>query len=336
MVVATEAEQSLNASGFTGWFHQVLRREAEALAEVVQKLQHAEAIVSKACGLLASCRKNAGLGKRVIVGGVGKAGLIARKVTATLCSTGTPAVFVHPVEALHGDLGAVCRGDVGLLFSYSGLTPEVVRLAGELKRLDSKVLAVTRSSATDLGCIADVTIELGDIAEACELGLAPSSTTTAMLAIGDALALAVANADGFSAMDFAFNHPAGMLGLRFRRVSEFIRTGSRLVCVDLDATVQDVIRAVSSAKTGAAILVGADRRLQGIFTDGDLRRALVCGGMILQQPVRNYASVPCTFVGADASVADAWRQMLDRKIEDLPVVDADLRVVGLLCLKDLK
>ncbi len=335
-MIAALHEMPAIADECCAWFSHVLQRECEAIAAVTERLSANERVIGQACSLLRACRGEAGGRKRVVVGGIGKAGLIGRKVAATLSSTGTPAVFVHPVEAMHGDLGGVCPGDCGLLLSYSGTTPEVVRLASELRRFGCPVIAITRSEGSELGTGADVVIELGEIAEACEHGLAPSSSTTAMLAIGDALALAVAKASGFSAKEFAVNHPAGMLGLRFRQVSEYMRTGSRLVCVAPEATVQEVVRVVSSAKTGAAILVDPAGGLEGIFTDGDLRRALLRGGSILDQPVREFASVPCSYVDANSSVAEAWKEMVDRRIEDLPVVAGDSRVVGLLCLKDVK
>jgi len=332
----TTVERQLGASIMTNWVHHVLGQEAAALSDLTDRMHKQEEHIDAACRALRDCRPDVSHGRRVVVAGVGKAGLIGRKVAATLSSTGTPALFVHPVEALHGDLGGVCERDCALLFSYSGETPEVVRLAEELQRLACLVIAVTRSAQSGLGRCAEIVVELGEIREACELGLAPSSTTTAMLALGDALALAAAKASGFTARDFATKHPAGMLGLRFRHVSEVMRAGRRLVCLDPTTTIEEVVRQVSAAKTGSAVLVDDSGTLVGIFTDGDLRRALLSGKDVTNKPVGAFASIPCSHVNALDNVADAWKLMLDRRIEDLPVVGDGKCVVGLLCLKDIK
>ena len=332
----TAASNVAAAAAELALFQAVLEREASALVEVSSRLMQETDALSLACELLGSCRRSRSERRRVIVSGVGKAGLVGRKVAATLSSTGTSSFFVHPVEALHGDLGGVCRGDCGLLLSYSGETPEIVKFARELRRLSCHLIALTRTAHSELGRLADAVIPLGDIPEACGLGLAPSSTTTAMLAVGDALAIAVAKKNGFSAKDFAGNHPAGMLGLQFRQVSEYMRTERRLVCVPETATVQEVVRQVSQAKTGAAVLVRENGTLVGIFTDGDLRRALLHGGEVLARPVSQYATCPCNFVESEQSVADAWKTMLHKRIEDLPVISESGAVVGLLCLKDIK
>lgn len=318
-------------------FVDVLCSEADAVAAVAQRLGDQPDSLFGACRILLGCRNGQENGRRTVVSGVGKAGLIGRKVAATLSSTGTPAVFVHPVEALHGDLGAVCAGDCALLFSYSGETDELIKFAQALKRMNCDMISITRSCESSLGKLSDAVLETGEIREACQLGLAPSTTTTAMLAIGDALALAVAKVSGFTEREFATNHPAGMLGLKFRAVSEFMRQGSRLVCVHPENTVREVVRAVSQAKTGAAILTDNVGSLVGIFTDGDLRRALLRGEEVLNDPVEAVSSVPCSFVRADCSAADAWRIMQDKRIEDFPVVEAATgKVVGLLCLKDIR
>jgi arabinose-5-phosphate isomerase len=328
------AELAMPPSLAIGVFFDVLEAEANALGVAGELLEQQRQSIGTACNILTATRR--GQGRRVIASGVGKAGLISRKVAATLSSTGTPAVFVHPVEALHGDLGAVCAGDCALLFSYSGETDELIKVAEALKRMRCEIVSITRSRESSLGKLSDVVLEMGDINEACELGLAPSCTTTAMLAIGDALALAVAKASGFTEREFATNHPAGMLGLKFRAVSEFMRQGSRFVCVHPEATVREVVRAVSQAKTGAAILTDAAGELVGIFTDGDLRRALLQGDKVLDEAVETFASVPCSFARRNSSVADAWRCMQDKRIEDLPVVsETGQQVVGQLCLKDI-
>lgn len=321
--------------GVTASFLNVLRQEHEALAQVVHRFSdHAEVIV-RACRTLSHDIDRHGR-HRIIVSGVGKAGIVAMKVASTLSSTGSAAAFMHPVEALHGDLGFVKEHDCALLFSYSGESAEVVRLAGELLRIGCAVVAITARRASTLGRMATVCVETGEVREACYLGLAPSSSTTVMLAIGDALALAMAEARGFGEADFGLNHPAGSLGQRFRYVQDFMRVGNKIVCVEPAAQLKHVIRLVSDAGTGSATLVDTAGALVGIFTDGDLRRALLQGSTVLEGAVERFASIPCHFVLHNTSIADALELFQNTQTEDLPVLDPDTRrVLGTLCLKDI-
>lgn len=317
-------------------FLAVLGEEQSALAMVTQRLCAAPEVITKACDILGSLTEPSEVRGRVIVSGVGKAGLVAKKVGATLSSTGTAAVFMHAVDALHGDLGFVHASDGGLLFSYSGETVETIRLAMALKHIGCPLVVVTRSRESTLGQMATACIEVGDIREACYMGLAPSSSTTVMLAIGDALALAIAKTKGFGAEDFGKNHPAGSLGLRFRCVQDLMRTGDKVVCVQPTTRLAQVLRQVSEAHTGAAILVHPDNTLAGIFTDGDLRRALLQGGAALEEAVEKFASIPCYSIAADESVAEALKLLQNSKAEDLPVIERTTRqVAGMLCLKDI-
>ncbi|HXG11718.1 MAG TPA: KpsF/GutQ family sugar-phosphate isomerase [Gemmataceae bacterium] len=316
-------------------FLEVLTQEKEALQAVAGRVGAAPEAIGAACELIWSATTRASRG-RVIVSGIGKAGLIGRKIAATLSSTGTASAFVHPVEALHGDLGFVQDGDCGLLLSYSGETVELVRLARELTRIGCPLVVITRAAGSTLGKLATTCLELGEVPEACYMGLAPSSSTTAMLALGDALALAVAKAKGFTERDFGRNHPAGSLGQRYRCIVDLMRTGPRLVCVAADTRLKRVIQLVSQAKTGAAILVRPDRTLLGLFTDGDLRRAVLQGEMVLDEEIWKFASIPCHFIHSDGSVADALKLFHNNRIEDLPVVDRSTgEVIGMLCLKDI-
>jgi KpsF/GutQ family protein len=317
------------------YFHVTLKRECDALAEVTSRLAGQRAQVAKAVTILGSGASGVPTSTRVIVSGVGKAGLIARKVAATLSSMGTAATFLHPVEALHGDLGFVRPDDRGLLFSYSGESVEVVRLARELDRIGCPLVAITRSAASSLGRMAAACLQLGNIVEACPLGLAPSSTTTVMLAVGDALALCTAQLNGFREEEFAHNHPAGALGLRFRNVASEMRVGDRLVCVRPETTIADVVRLVSAARTGAAVLTSEEGLLIGIFTDGDLRRSLLRDRKALDQPVIGFATSPCHAISAMGSLADALRHFGQTRTEELPVLDEARRVVGVLVLKDI-
>ena len=319
----------------TASFLNVLRHEQEALARIVDRFSDDGGAIAEACGTLLHDGERRGR-QRIIVSGVGKAGIVAMKVASTLSSTGSAAVFMHPVEALHGDLGFVSEHDCALLFSYSGESVEVIRLARELRRIGCAVVAISSRRTSTLGRMATVCIETGEVREACYLGLAPSSSTTVMLAIGDALALAMAEAQGFGEAEFGLNHPAGSLGQRFRYVQDFMRTGGRIVCVRPSTQLKHVIQLVSDAKTGSAILVDADGVLVGIFTDGDLRRALLQGSAVLEGAVEQFASIPCHFVLRDTSIADALKLFQNTQTEDLPVLDpATRRVLGTLCLKDM-
>jgi arabinose-5-phosphate isomerase len=316
-------------------FQAVLERERASLEVVAARMSNQSASLQEACDILGRRDKLTSPQSRVIVSGIGKAGLIGKKVAATLTSTGTSAIFIHPVEAMHGDLGLVNATDVGLLFSYSGETPEVLRLAETLQRFECELVCVTRSASSSLGRICRVSLELGEIEEACELGLAPSSSTTAMLAVGDALALTVARCEGFSAADFARNHPGGALGLRFRSVASAMRSGERVVRIAPETRIREVVRVVTAARTGAAVLVDSRGHLVGIFTDGDLRRALLTSGPILDLPVREFSTIPCKWISSEASLYEAVQLFHRTRTEDLPVLDRDKLVVGMLCLKDV-
>lgn len=319
----------------TASFLNVLRHEQEALSQVVHRFSSDDGTIAEACETLLHDAERRGR-NRIIVSGVGKAGIVAMKVASTLSSTGSAAVFMHPVEALHGDLGFVSEHDCALLVSYSGESVEVIRLARELRRIGCAVVVITSRRTSTLGRLAAVCVETGEVREACYLGLAPSSSTTVMLAIGDALALTMAEAQGFGEADFGLNHPAGNLGQRFRYVQDFMRTGDKIVCVEPAAQLKRVIQLVSDAKTGSAILVDADGALVGIFTDGDLRRALLQGSDVLEGAVERFASIPCRFVLYDTSIADALKLFQNTQTEDLPVLDPEMRrVLGALCRKDI-
>ena len=321
--------------GMTASFLNVLRHEREALAHVVDRFSDDGGSIAEACETLLHDEEQRDR-NRIIVSGVGKAGIVAMKVASTLSSTGSAAVFMHPVEALHGDLGFVSEHDCALLFSYSGESVEVIRLARELRRIGCAVVAITSRRTSTLGRMAAICIETGEVREACYLGLAPSSSTTVMLAIGDALALAMAEAQGFGEAEFGLNHPAGSLGQRFRYAQDFMRTGDRIVCVQPGTQLKHVIQWISDAKTGSAVLVDTDGALVGIFTDGDLRRALLQGSAVLEGAVEQFASIPCRFVLRDTSIADALKLFQNTQTEDLPVLEPDTRrVMGTLCLKDL-
>src|SRR5262245_48573147 len=210
----------------------------------------------------------------VVVTGMGKAGLVGQKLSASFASTGTPSIFLHPAEAYHGDLGRVLAADVVLAISNSGEAEEVARLLPPIRQIGAKVVAITASKASTLGRNADIILELGRIEEACPLKLAPSATTTAILALGDALALCVMEARGFDKEQFSFFHPGGDLGRKLLKVSDVMRTGDRNPIVREETTLTEAIATITRARAGAVVIVDASGKLTGIFTDGDLRRTM--------------------------------------------------------------
>lgn len=276
----------------------------------------------------------------VIATGMGKAGHIARKVSATFASTGTPSHFLSPADALHGDIGTIRRGDIVLIFSTSGESDEILRLLSLLKKLNHPVIAVSATTNNSLARHADVTLAMGRIDEACPLGLAPSASTTAMLALGDALALSVMKMRNFSAEDFALYHPAGQLGRKLIKVSEGMtfRLGENLPVARDTLTVGQVLQAVSKIKrrSGAVILIDAEGRVSGIFSDGDLRRLVMNdpdGAM--RQPVRDVMTADPKRIHHNALASEAMAIMRQYRIDELPVVDDDDRPVGLIDVQDL-
>lgn len=312
-------------------FLDVLREEKNALTEVYRKFEEENTVLVQACEILLNMPRSS----RVIVSGIGKAGIIAKKVGATMSSTGTAATFLHPVEGMHGDLGFVQKSDCGLLFSYSGETIELIRLGQELERIGCPILAITRSKNSTLGRLASACIEMGEMKEACYMDLAPSSSTTVMLALGDALALAIAKLKGFEKEDFGKNHPGGSLGLKFRKAHEMMRSRDKAVFLQAQTTLLTFVQEVSQAKAGAAVIIDEEGNLLGIFTDGDLRRALLKGAS-QEDKLLNFASIPCLSIKANDSVSEALKILKRTKTKDLPVVDSDgKKAVGILCLNDI-
>lgn len=276
----------------------------------------------------------------LILTGVGKAGHIARKLSATFSSTGTPSHFLSPTDAVHGDLGCIRKGDVVLILSASGESDEVLRIISIVKKLGRQIIAITASKNNSLGQHSDVVLEMGAIAEACPLGLAPSASTTAMLALGDALALTVMQARDFQAEDFAIYHPAGQLGRKLMSVGEAMtfRIGENLPVAADNLTVGEVLKHVSTIKrrSGAVILVGPDGRLTGIFTDGDLRRLLTSDPQgALNRPVRDAMGKNPKHMREDQLASEAMAIMQQFRIDELPVVNAKGEPVGLIDVQDL-
>ncbi|KAF1684850.1 D-arabinose 5-phosphate isomerase [Pseudoxanthomonas broegbernensis] len=318
---ATDAD-CLVASG-----RRVFQIEAQALEAVGARVG---ADFALACQRILACRG------RVVCTGMGKSGHVARKIAATLASTGTPAFFVHPGEAGHGDLGMITDADAVLALSYSGESDEVLMLLPALRRLGNMVIAMTGRPQSTLAREADVHLDVSVPAEACPLHLAPTSSTTASLAMGDALAVALLEARGFTADDFARSHPAGNLGRRLLlRITDVMHGGQDLPQVGEDASLAEALMEMSRKRLGMTAVAGADGRLAGIFTDGDLRRALDRGIDVRQAGIAQLMTRNPRTVDAGQMAAEAAHLMERHQINGLIVVDADGRAVGALNIHDL-
>lgn len=273
---------------------------------------------------------------RVIVTGMGKPGFIAQKISATLSSTGTPSLYLHPAEAIHGDLGRVTRDDLILALSNSGETEEIVRILPIIKKIGAKLIAMTGNKRSMLAHSADYVIDVSVKREACSLGLAPTTSTTAMLAMGDALAIALLERKGFREKDFAFYHPGGILGKRLLlKVEDIMRTGSAHPVVGEDATVKRVLFAITRSRAGSASVVDRKGVLTGIFTDGDLRRHIESEPDLLNKKVAAVMTRHPTVIRKDKLAAEAFDIMRSKKIDEIPVVDGMGRPVGLVDVQDL-
>ncbi len=305
---------------------------------VVEIEQAALAAVGARIGteFAAACRLILGSRGRVVATGMGKSGHVARKIAATLASTGTPAFFVHPGEAGHGDLGMITDADVVLALSYSGESDEILMLLPVLKRQGNAVIAMTGRAQSTLAREADLHLDVSVPAEACPLDLAPTSSTTASLALGDALAVALLDARGFTADDFARSHPAGSLGRRLLlHITDVMHRGDELPKVREDASLSEALVEMSRKRLGMTAVVDADDRLLGLFTDGDLRRALDSALDVRQTRIAEVMTRQPRTIGADQLAAEAARLMETHQINGLIVVDAAGRAVGALNIHDL-
>ena len=265
----------------------------------------------------------------VVVCGMGKSGIIGRKISATLASTGTPSLFLHPAEAIHGDLGMVRRGDIVLLISYSGSTEEIVRLLPAFKRLDARLIAMTGNPSSIIATSAEISLDISVDREACPLNLAPTTSSLNSLVLGDAIAVALMEARGFQESDFANTHPGGALGRRLlTRVRDKMRS-QNLPFVDATASVQDALLVMTGGRLGLA-LVGSRDKLSGVITDGDLRRLLVNGADLKSTKVCDVASpVPLT-IGPDEMMGTAEAKMLESRVQCLVVIAETGHVVGVI------
>ncbi|MCX7960800.1 MAG: KpsF/GutQ family sugar-phosphate isomerase [Burkholderiales bacterium] len=305
----------------------VLAIEADAVRALIDRLD--ERFLA-AVSLVLACRG------RVIVSGIGKSGHIARKIASTMSSTGTPAYYVHPAEASHGDLGMIVRDDVFIAISYSGESDELLAIVPLVKRRGAKLVAITGSAGSTLAREADVHLDAGVAQEACPLNLAPTASTTAALALGDALAVALLDARGFSADDFARSHPGGALGRKLlTHVRDVMRTGEAVPRVGPGATLVEAILEITKKGMGMTTVVDRDGRLLGLFTDGDLRRALERAVDLHATRIESVMTREPRTIRPEALAVEAVELMESHRITQLPVLDASGRVVGALNIHDL-
>ena len=273
---------------------------------------------------------------RIVVTGMGKSGHVSNKIAATLASTGTPAFFMHPAEASHGDLGMITSQDLLLAISYSGETAEVVTILPVIKRMGAKLLSMTGNPKSTMAQAADIHLDISVEEEACPLKLAPTASTTATLAMGDALAVALLEKRGFTAEDFARSHPSGSLGKRLLlRVSDVMRTGDRVPAVDASVTLRDALLEMTDKGLGMTAIVDDRNSILGIYTDGDLRRTLDSGSDIRTTTIRDVMHTNCKTTTADVLAAEALHLLEENKITSLLVADDDGILVGALNIHDL-
>lgn len=301
--------------------------ELQAVSDLLQRINGQ---FSEACELILNCPG------RLIVSGMGKSGHIGRKLAATFASTGTPAFFVHPGEASHGDLGMITKDDVVLALSNSGESGEIVALLPSIKRVGAPLIGMTGNGLSSLAQAADVWLDSGVEKEACPLGLAPTSSTTVQLVLGDALAIALLESRGFTAEDFAFSHPGGSLGRRLLlKVSDLMHTGSDLPVVSQDVTMKEALMEITAKKLGMTTVVDESGKLAGVFTDGDLRRVLNQTKNPLEQTISQLMHAGGAQIGANQLAAEALYLMEEKKITSLVIVDDNQQPTGIIHMHDL-
>ena len=308
----------------------VIEAEADAIISVKPIV---DASFTRACRMIYECSGSC------IVSGIGKAGIIGQKISATLASTGTPSHFLHPVEAVHGDLGRLRNNDVVMVLSYGGETDEVTRLINLVKQLDIQLIAITGESDSTLCKHSDVALCMGQMNEACPLGVAPSVSTTCMLAVGDALAFTVMKARNFGVEDYVRFHPGGSLGAKLMTVEQsmLFRPGERLPIVNVGDTIKVLLEKTGEIKRhGAVMVVGKDGKLSGIITDADIRRLMAKHSLkAFEFEAGDMMTPDCKKIRADALAAEATAIFHKYRIDDLPVVDADDKPVGLIDVQDI-
>ena len=308
----------------------VIEAEAEAIISVKPIV---DTSFAQACRMIYECSGSC------IISGIGKAGIIGQKISATLASTGTPSHFLHPAEAVHGDLGRLRKDDIVIVLSYGGETDEVTRLINMVKQLDIQLIAITGESDSTLCKHSDIALCMGQMNEACPLGVAPSVSTTCMLAVGDALALTVMKARNFGVEDYVRFHPGGSLGTRLMTVAQsmMFRPGEKLPVVKVDDTITVLLEKTGEIKRhGAVMVVGKEGKLAGIITDADLRRLMTKHGLkAFDFKAGDVMTPDCKKIRADALAAEATAIFHKYRIDDLPVVDANDKPVGLIDVQDI-
>lgn len=321
-MTATCDEMTLRRLGL-----KVVQIEAQAIAALADRI---DASFADACHLMLACKG------RIVVTGMGKSGHIGGKIAATLASTGSPAFFVHPGEASHGDLGMITPQDVVLAMSNSGETREILTILPLIKRIGSPLIAMTGNPASTLAQQASVHLNASVREEACPLGLAPTSSTTAALVMGDAMAVALLEARGFTREDFALSHPGGSLGRRLLlRVEDIMHQGDEIPAVPESALIRDALLEMTAKKLGMTAIVDREGRVQGVFTDGDLRRLFEKAHDIHGTRIADVMTRHCTKIAADRLAAEAVHIMQTKRINALLVVGADNRLIGALNMHDL-
>ena len=275
-------------------------------------------------------------GGKLVLCGVGKSGHISKKLAATLASTGARAVFMHPVEAMHGDLGVVSPQDLLLAVSYSGETDELLRVLPAVKRMGVPIVGITGKAESRLGTFSDMVVPMPVEREACPFNLAPTTTTTALLALGDALAMVLLDCQNFQLSDYAKNHPAGAIGRTITlTVKDCMRTGERCAVVTPQATVREALLAMTKARDGAVAIVDVQNRLLGIFTDGDFRRAMTANDQVLQAPIESVMTKSPVAINQRQMAVEILKLIEHRKIDDVVAVDDEGRFVGMVDIQDL-
>jgi arabinose-5-phosphate isomerase len=306
---------------------EVLEKEAQAILELSNSLG---ASMEEAIELILQCNG------RVVITGIGKSGIIGRKINATMASTGTPSLFLHPSEGLHGDLGMVTKHDVVIAISNSGESDEVINLIPSIKKIGAKMIAIVKNSQSTLATNSDIVLNIGNVKEACPLGLAPTTSTTVTLALGDALSIALLEARKFQPEDFALYHPAGSLGRKLLlTVGNVVKTSRKNPTVFGDDTIKDALFQMTAQGMGAATVVDAQGFLLGVLTDGDIRRAFALTDNVLEKKVEELCNLTPVVIKEDVLASQALELMEDKKVNVLPVINEMHQPVAMIHLHDL-
>ncbi|MFH2139052.1 MAG: KpsF/GutQ family sugar-phosphate isomerase [Candidatus Omnitrophota bacterium] len=305
---------------------QVLRSEAKAITDLLPRINKD---FDKAVELIVRCKG------RIVITGMGKPGIIGKKISSTMASLGVPSLYLHPADAVHGDLGRVTKDDIIIAISNSGQTEEIVRLLPIIKKIGVKLISLTGNIKSLLAQYSDVILNVGVKKEACPFNLAPTSSTTATLAMGDALAVAVLVRSGFKIEDYAFYHPGGSLGKKLLKVKDLMRKGPDNPIVSEKTMVKTVLLQITKSRAGCAVVVNKKKQMIGIFTDGDLRRHIESEPDLLQKEVRLVMTKKPMSINREKLAVEAVKLLKDKKIDELPVVDEQGRPVGLLDVQDL-